>query len=73
MWAFFLVIGGLIGSMFYGFFWVIKFSFMIIYKMLKYMALGVAYVAKRILELPYGWAILTGIVLILLLIEALSS
>lgn len=73
MWAFFLVIGGLIGSVFYGFFWVIKFSFMIIYKMLKYMALGVAYVAKRILELPYGWAILTGIVLILLLIEALSS
>ena len=46
---------------------------MIIYKMLKYMALSVAYVAKRILELPYGWAILTGIVLILLLIEALSS
>lgn len=73
MWAFFLVIGGLIGSVFYGFFWIIKFSFMIIYKMLKYMALGVAYVAKRILELPYGWAILTGIVLILLLIEALSS
>lgn len=67
------MIGGLIGSVFYGFFWVIKFSFMIIYKMLKYMALSVAYVAKRILELPYGWAILTGIVLILLLIEALSS
>lgn len=73
MWALFLMIGGLIGSVFYGFFWVIKFSFMIIYKMLKYMALSVAYVAKRILELPYGWAILTGIVLILLLIEALSS
>ncbi len=73
MWAFFLVIGGLIGSVFYGFFWVIKFSFMFIYKMFKYMALGTAYVVKRILDLPHGWAILAGVVIILALIQAFSS
>lgn len=73
MWALFLAIGGLIWSMFYGFFWVIKFSFMLIYNMLRYMALGVAYVVKRILDLPFGWAILLGLFIIMLLIQAISS
>lgn len=66
-------IGGLIWSIFYGFFWVIKFSFMLIYNMLRYMALGVAYVVKRILDLPFGWAILLGLFIIMLLIQAISS
>lgn len=52
---------------------VIKFSFMFIYKMFKYMALGTAYVVKRILDLPHGWAILAGVVIILALIQAFSS
>lgn len=73
MWAFFLMIGGLIGGIFYVFFWIIKFNFMLIYQMLRYMALGSAYVGKKILELPYGWLILTGLVLILLLVQALAS
>ena len=73
MWAFFLAIGGLIWSIFYGFFWVIKFSFMLIYNMLRYMALGVAYVVKRILDLPFGWAILLWLFIIMLLIQAISS
>lgn len=73
MWALFLVIGGLIGSVFYGMFWIIKFCFMLIYQMFRYLALGVAYVVKRILELPYGWAILVGLVTIMMLIEALGS
>lgn len=71
--ALFLAIGGLIWSIFYGFFWVIKFSFMLIYNMLRYMALGVAYVVKRILDLPFGWAILLGLFIIMLLIQAISS
>lgn len=71
--ALFLAIGGLIWSIFYGFFWVIKFSFMLIYNMLRYMALGVAYVVKRILDLPFGWAILIGLVAVMLLIQAISS
>lgn len=71
--ALFLSIGGLIWSIFYGFFWVIKFSFMLIYNMLRYMALGVAYVVKRILDLPFGWAILLGLFIIMLLIQAISS
>ena len=73
MWALFLAIGGLIWSIFYGFFRVIKFSFMLIYNMLRYMALGVAYVVKRILDLPFGWAILLGLFIIMLLIQAISS
>ena len=73
MWALFLAIGGLIWSIFYGFFWVIKFSFMLIYNMLRYMALGVAYVVKRILDLPFGWAILLWLFIIMLLIQAISS
>lgn len=73
MWALFLAIGGLIGSVFYGIFWIIKWDFMIIYKMLKYMALGVAFVVKRILELSYGWVILVGLVIALTLIQAFAS
>lgn len=46
---------------------------MFIYKMFKYMALGTAYVVKRILDLPHGWAILAGVVIILALIQAFSS
>lgn len=72
MWAFFLAIGGLIGIIFYGFFWIIRFNFMIIYKMLRYMALGAMYVIKRILELPYGWAILVGLLVIIMIIQALG-
>lgn len=73
MWAFFIAIGGVLVSVLYGFFWVIKFSFMLIYKMLRFMALGAKYVVMRILELPYGWAILIGLVIILLIIQALST
>lgn len=56
----------------YGIFWVIKFDFMLIYKMFKYIALGIKYVVMRILELPYGWAILVGLVIIMMLIQAFS-
>lgn len=72
MWAFFLAIGGLIWSVLYGIFWVIKFDFMLIYKMFKYIALGIKYVVMRILEQPYGWAILVGLVIIMMLIQAFS-
>ena len=72
MWAFFLAIGGLIWSVLYGIFWVIKFDFMLIYKMFKYIALGIKYVVMRILELPYGWAILVCLVIIMMLIQAFS-
>lgn len=72
MWAFFLAIGGLIWSVLYGIFWVIKFDFMLIYKMFKYIALGIKYVVMRILELPYGWAILVGLVITMMLIQAFS-
>lgn len=46
---------------------------MLIYNMLRYMALGVAYVVKRILDLPFGWAILIGLVAVMLLIQTISS
>lgn len=46
---------------------------MLIYNMLRYMALGVAYVVKRILDLPFGWTILLGLFIIMLLIQAISS
>ena len=72
MWAFFLAIGGLIWSVLYGIFWVIKFDFMLIYQMFKYIALGIKYVVMRILELPYGWAVLVGLVIIMMLIQAFS-
>lgn len=70
MWALFLAIGGLIGSIFYGFFWVMKFCFMVFYKILQTTAIWTKDLVVFILGLPHGWAILIGLIVLILLVYA---
>lgn len=70
MWALFLAIGGIIVSIFYGFFWIMKFCFMVVYKIMFTILSLTKDVVMYILHKPFGWAILAGLLVVFLIMRS---